>query len=166
MGDKTGKTRFKKAMQPADLGPAERLQHGRHRIERTRTGVRLRNIDGSALDALFYRDLISQDEHTAGSRLMTDCLLARMMGPPGFNSEATTRSQYSNIPEAVAGAIDRINQAMTHVVHRCGRGAEEAVVPLLTKDIIPPDLGVLRRALNSLAEYYYRPKKRYRFDLA
>lgn len=161
-------TKPQPVLHPADLGPNERLQHGAYRLERTRTGVRLRNIDGSALDGLFYRDIISQDEHTAGSRLMTDCLLARMMGPPGFNSEATTRSQYSNIPDTVAKAIDRINEAMSHVTHKCGRGAEEAIIPLLTRDLVPEDLTVLRRALSALAEFYYRPKRpkpRYTFEL-
>ena len=151
----------------SDFGPGERLQHGKHRLERAgRFGVRLRNIDCSAIDGLYYRDIISQDEHTAGSRLMVDCLLARMMGPPGFNSEATTRTQYSNIPDAVAKAIDRINEAMGQVIHSCGRAAEDMVVGLLTKDLIPTDLTLLRGALSSLAEFYYRPKRRYGFDLA
>jgi hypothetical protein len=154
-----------KTTDAVDLGPKERLQHGAHRLERTRSGVRLRNVDGSALDALYYRDIITQDEHTAGSRLMVDCLLARMMGPPGFNSEATTRSQYSNIPDTVAKAIDRINEAMAHVAKQCGRQAEVMVIPLLTRDALPRDLPALRRALSALAEHYYRPKKRYRFDL-
>ena len=149
----------------ADFGPKERLRHGQHRVERSgRFGVRLRNIDGSALDALYYRDIISQDEYTAGSRLMMDCLLARMMGPPGFNPEATTRTQYSNIPDAVAGAIDRINDAMAHITHHCGREAEGAVIPLLTRDASPKNTELLRRALSALAEFYYRPRRRYVFD--
>jgi len=158
----------KKALHPADLGPSERLQHGAHRLEKTRTGVRLRNIDGSALDALFYRDIIGQDEHIAGSRLMVDCLLARMMGPPGFNSESTTRSQYSNIPDAVARAIDRITEAMAHVSHKCGREAETIIVALLTRDAVPSDIQALRSGLLALAEHYYRqrrPKPRYTFEL-
>ena len=149
-----------------DMGPKERLQHGQHRVERAgRYGVRLRNVDCSALDALFYRDLISQDEHTAGSKLMMDCLLARMMGPPGFNSEATTRTQYSDIPDAVAGAIDRINEAMSEVRRRCGAASEGVVIELLIRDTVPVDVRLLQAALSSLAEHYYRPKRRYKFDL-
>lgn len=157
----------KKSKSTSDLGPKERLQHGAYRLERTgRFGVRIRNVDTSALDGLFYRGLISQDEHTAGSRLITDCLMARMMGPPGLNLDASTRTQWSDIPDGVAKAIGRINQAMDHVVHTCGREAENIVVLLLTREKIPRDLNHLKMALTALAEHYYRPKVRYRFDIS
>lgn len=144
----------------SDLGPRERLQHGAFRIERTgKFGVRIRNIDSSALDGLFYRGLLSQDEHVAASRLMVDCLMARMMGPPGLNLDASTRTQWSDIPDGVARAIGRINAAMTYMMKSCGRASENAVILLVTREQIPSDIKALGRALSALAEFYYQPRR-------
>jgi hypothetical protein len=150
----------------SDLGPRERQQHGAYRLERTgKFGVRIRNVDSSALDGLYYRGVLSQDEHTAGSRLVADCLMARMMGPPGLNLDASTRTQWSDIPDGVAKAIGRINEAMDYMIRSCGRASENVVLLLVTRETVPQDIPALKRALAALAEHYYRPRRRYRFDL-
>lgn len=161
--------KIKKSNSPAaDFGPKERAQHATFRVEKTGSfGVRVRNIDSSLIDGMFYRGLIDADEHGAGSRFAKDCLLARMLGAPAMNFESTTRTQWSNIPNGVADAIDRINNAMNYVTRSCGAAAEPVVTGAIVWNQMPVSDGLplLRRALSALCEFYYQPKKRYRFDL-
>lgn len=157
-----------KKQNAADFGPKERAQHSTFRVEKTGNfGVRVRNIDSSLLDGLFYRGIIENDEHGAGSRFAKDCLLARMLGAPAMNFDSSTKTQWSNVPNGVADAIDRINRAMEYVTRSCGRTAEPIVTSVIVQNRMPDEEGltVLRHALSALCEFYYQPKRRYSFDL-
>ena len=144
----------------------ERASHGKFRIEKTGNfRLRVRNIDTSPLDSLFYRGVIGQDEHTAGGRFAQDCLMARMLAPPALNLESTTKTRWSDIPDRVGNAIGRINRAMLYVTHKCGRSSEQLIIDLIVREKIPKDIKALRSALDALSAFYYQPKRRYTFSL-
>lgn len=150
----------------SDFGPKERANHGTFRVERVRGfKLRVRNIDSTALDSLFYRKMITGDQHVAGGKLAQDCLMARMLSPPSLNMQSNTKTQWSDIPNKVAVAIGRINEAMSFIKGECGAWAEDVVLDLIVRDRPPRDLQVLKLALSSLAKYYYKPKPRYRFSI-
>jgi len=149
----------KKSNKHSDFGSPELRQHFTTVVESTGPVVgrhRLRVVDGCELDRLFYRELISADQHSAGLRLGGDFIRA---GCKASSLEPSDTSKGGVSGGRFLFAVQRIAKAMSFIKREIDYSHAKLAMAVAANErqiASRKEIAKLGRALDVLCSHYAR----------
>lgn len=141
----------------SDYGTPE--LHARHRVrveKADKRRLRVRIVDGTALDRLLLREQITVPQHSAGVAYAGEVERAGINSMPGMNLNSTTRGPRTSLSNRQAEAIHAINSIEKWLKGRVGQSGVLVLseVVVLDRDPTPRTLPLVVETLGSLMGYY------------
>lgn len=141
-----------------DIGTPELSKRHKLKPERSPTGARVRNLDGTELDRLLHRELISPDEYSIFDDFRADLFRANMIGVKA-RPMTSIMGVYTTSPDITtreAEALNTVHRAMAAMNKACSTAMAAHVVDMIIVDRPMPAklLPALRKACKALARSY------------